>query len=106
MIISPELEAVVGATHQVSPAPGVTIMLAPVPGPVTVTLPLVTRGLRGAAPPVSKVPAPTSLTWNKPGMIHRPIPADRVGCFVLQSVNFMNMNDVLCVMYFMLLYNL
>ena len=61
MIISPELEAVVGAADQISPAPGVTIMLAPVTGPVTVTLPLVTRGLGGAAPPALEITTSTSL---------------------------------------------
>ena len=64
VIVCTELEAVIGSTHQISPAARVTVMLAPVTRPVTVTLTLITRGLRGAATPFSKVPAPASLTWK------------------------------------------
>ena len=63
MIVLCELLAVVGAADQVTPAAGVTVMLAPVPRPVTVTLALATGILRGAAPLTTLViPAKTSLT--------------------------------------------
>ena len=54
--------AVVGAADQVALAAVVTVIGAPVPRPVTVTLALATGILRGAAPAPIEVSARTSLT--------------------------------------------
>ena len=62
MVVGAKLEAVVGAAYQVSLAASVTIIVAAIPGPVTVTLALVTRGLRSAGPLAVIIPASTSLT--------------------------------------------
>ena len=62
MVVRAELEAVVGAADQVAPAAGVTVIAAPVPRPVTVTLALATGILRGATPAPIEVSARTSLT--------------------------------------------
>ena len=52
MIIVPKLLAVVGPAHQIPPAAPVTIIIAPVTRPVTVTLTLITRILRSTTSPV------------------------------------------------------
>ena len=64
MVEGAELEAVVGAAHEVSPAPGVTIVTAAVTGAVTATLALAAGILRGAAPTTIEVTARTSLAWE------------------------------------------
>ena len=55
MVVVAKLPAVVAPTHEVPPAPPVSVVLAPVPRPVTVALALVTRVLRCAASPVLRV---------------------------------------------------
>ena len=57
-----QLPAVVGAAHELAPAPGVTVMQPPVRGPVTVALAVLARGLGGAAPPPIVVPPRTLVT--------------------------------------------
>ena len=70
VVVQPELEAVVAPADQVAPAAPVSVILAAVPGPVTVPLPLPTRGLRSAAPPPIEVSPSTSLTWNINERLH------------------------------------
>ena len=62
VVVRAKLLAVVGAADQVALAAVVTVIGAPVPKPVTVTLALATGILRGAAPPTIPIPATTSLT--------------------------------------------
>ena len=63
VVVLTKLLAVVGAADQVALAAVVTVIGAPVPKPVTVTLALATGILRGAAPLTTLViPAKTSLT--------------------------------------------
>ena len=64
MVVGAKLEAVVGAAYQVSLAASVTIIVAAIPGPVTVTLAIATGDLRGAAPPPVIVTTSASLTWR------------------------------------------
>ena len=64
VVVQPELEAVVAPADQVAPAAPVSVILAAVPGPVTVPLPLPTWVLRSAAPLAVEVSPSTSLTWN------------------------------------------
>ena len=64
VVIQPELQTVVGATDQVSLAASVSVILAAVPGAITVTLSLVTRVLWSAASPAIEISSSTSLTWN------------------------------------------
>ena len=64
VVIQPELQTVVGATDQVSLAASVSVILAAVPGAITVTLSLVTRVLWSAASPAIEIPSGASLTWN------------------------------------------
>ena len=70
VVVGAELEAVVAPADQVAPAAPVSVILAAVPGPVTVPLPLPTRGLRSAAPPPIEVSPSTSLTWNIDERLH------------------------------------
>ena len=65
MEVCPKLEAVVGPAHQIPPAARVTVMLAPVTRPVTVTLSNVTRIVRGAATPAVIVSSTALFTWDK-----------------------------------------
>ena len=60
-----ELFAVVGATHQVPLAAGMTIVLATVTRPVTVALTLVTRRLGRAASLAVIVPTPAPLARRR-----------------------------------------
>ena len=59
-----ELPAVVGAAHELAPAPGVAVMPPPVTGTVAVALAILARGLGAAAPPPVVVPPRTSLVWK------------------------------------------
>jgi len=65
VVVGAELEAVVAPADQVAPAAPVSVILAAVPGPVTVPLPLPTRGLRSAAPLAVEVSPSTSLTCRR-----------------------------------------
>ena len=62
VVVGAKLEAVVGAAYQVSLAASVAVIAAAIPGPITVTLTLVTGGLRSAASPALEIAARTSLT--------------------------------------------
>ena len=62
VVVGAKLEAVVGATYQVSLAASMAVIAAAIPGPITVTLTLVTGGLRSTAPPAVVIPPSTSLT--------------------------------------------
>ena len=62
VVVGAKLEAVVGATYQVPLAASVAVIAAAIPGPITVTLTLVTGGLRSTAPLAVIIPASTSLT--------------------------------------------
>ena len=61
MIVQPELPAVVTPTHQVSPAPLVTVVLSTVQGTVTVSLTKPARIVRSTTSPSLVIPAATSL---------------------------------------------
>ena len=65
MEVCPKLEAVVGPAHQIPSAARVTVMLAAVTRPVTVTLSNVTRIVRGAATPAVIVSSTALFTWDK-----------------------------------------
>jgi len=65
VVVGAKLEAVVGATYQVSLAASVAVIAAAIPGPVTVTLTLVTGGLRSTASLAIIIPPSTSLTWRR-----------------------------------------
>ena len=62
VVVGAKLEAVVGATYQVPLAASVAVIAATIPGPITVTLTLVTGGLRSTAPLAVIIPPSTSLT--------------------------------------------
>ena len=62
VVIQPELLTVVRTTDQVSLAASVSVILPAVPRAITVTLPLVTRVLWGAASPAIEISSGTSLT--------------------------------------------
>ena len=62
MVVGSKLETVVGATDEVTLAASVSIIVATVPGTITVTLSLIAGVLRGAAPLPIVIPASTSLT--------------------------------------------
>jgi len=64
VVVSSELETVVGAAHQISLAAGMTIIETAVPRSVTVALALVTGIFRGAASLTVIVPTSASLTWG------------------------------------------
>ena len=65
MEVCSKLEAVVGATHQISSAARITIMLTSITRPVTVSLSNVTRVVRSAAPPAVIVPPTALFPWIK-----------------------------------------
>jgi len=65
MVVGSKLEAVVGATDEVSLAASVSIIVTTVPGAITVTLTLITGVLRGAAPLTIVIPSSTSLTCRR-----------------------------------------
>ena len=62
VVVGAKLEAVVGATYQISFAASVAVIVAAISGPITVTLTLITGGLRSTAPPAVVIPTSTSLT--------------------------------------------
>ena len=62
VVIQPELLTVVRTTDQVSLAASVSVILPAVTRAITVTLPLVTRVLWGAASPAIEISSGTSLT--------------------------------------------
>ena len=62
MVVGAKLEAVVGATDQISLAAPVPVIITAVPGPVTVALALVTGGLGGAASLAVIIPSGASLS--------------------------------------------
>ena len=62
MVVGAKLEAVVGPAHQISLAAPVSVIVTAVTGSVTVTLALVTGGLRGAASLAVIIPSSASLT--------------------------------------------
>ena len=70
MEVSSELETVVGSTDEISLAASVSIIVTTIPGTVTVTLSLIARVLRGAAPLTIVIPASTSLTWNTMSVLY------------------------------------
>ena len=61
MIVVAELLAVIAATHQVPPAPSVTVIEASVIGTITVSLPFTARIRRSAASSSVIIPARTPL---------------------------------------------
>ena len=65
VVIKPELSAVVAAADQVPHTARVTVVPAPVPGSVTVSLPLLTGLLRGAAPFTVVVTTSTPLASRR-----------------------------------------
>ena len=65
VVIKPELSAVVAAADQVPHTARVTVVPAPVPGSVTVSLPLLTGLLRGAAPLTVVVTTSTPLAGRR-----------------------------------------
>ena len=62
VVVQTELLAVVGAAHQISSAAPVAVIVTAISRTVTVTLTLVTGGLRSAASPALEIAARTSLT--------------------------------------------
>ena len=64
VVVEAELPAVVGAAHQLAPAPGVAVVKAPVTRAITVTLAILAWSLGGAAPPPVVVPPRASLVWK------------------------------------------
>merc|ERR1719232_1469570 len=65
MVVGSKLEAVVGATDQISLTAPVPIIISAVPGAVTVALALVTGGLGGAASLAVIIPSSASLTCRR-----------------------------------------
>jgi len=65
VVVGAKLEAVVGAADEVTLAAPVPVIVAAITRPVTVTLALVTRVLRSAAPLAVIIPASTSLTCRR-----------------------------------------
>ena len=65
VIVETKLEAVVGAAHQTSSTTSVSVMSSSVTRAVTVSLPLLARILRSAAPPPSVVPPGAPLTRRR-----------------------------------------
>merc|ERR1712170_266281 len=62
MVVSSELETVVGATDKVSLAASESVIVTSITGTITVTLSLIAGILRGAAPLAIVISASTSLT--------------------------------------------
>ena len=62
VVVGAKLEAVVGAAYQVPLAASVAVIVAAISGPITVTLTLITGGLRSAASLAVVIPPSTSLT--------------------------------------------
>ena len=62
MIEQPKLPAVVAATHQLAPAPGVAVIAPTVTGAIAVSLAIATGRLRCAASLAVKISSCTSLT--------------------------------------------
>ena len=65
VVVEPELPAVVGAAHELAPAPGVAVMPPPVTRTVAVALAILAWSLGAAAPPPVVVPPRTSLVWKQ-----------------------------------------
>merc|ERR1719154_50348 len=65
VVVGAKLEAVVGATYQVSLAASVAVITTAISGPITVTLTLITGGLRSAASLAIVIPPSTSLTCRR-----------------------------------------
>ena len=72
MIVVAELLAVIAATHQVPPAPSVTVIEASVIGTITVSLPFTARISGSAASSAVIIPTRTPLTYTTTNLLGGP----------------------------------